>query len=546
VSAISASEPAITSTSDATFSDADRAVASALAEQYDVLALLGRGGMGTVYKALDKRLEQLVAIKIIHSNADEVALKRLRTEAHALAEMNHPNIVRVFRLEQINSLCVLAMEYVDATDLDRLIQKRGKLTPAEARNILTQAAGALEQAHKQGIVHRDLKPSNILVTESGGTLQIKIVDFGIAKFVDGDEQRLTRTGAVVGSPEYISPEVGRGQPADARSDIYSLGCVMYTCLTGHAPFTGESAYEVMLKHMTDRVPEVRCSEDPSLSALISKCTEPAPDARFQTADELMNAVNLGTNFRHNTTHSAAKSKVKIKKTPVVIGIVALIIVLGVAIKSHVQQKAVEPFDVETSRIRLFGEIIEYIQAGKPYDAELAQLNKLPASTRPERATLGEIYEKVGFALREIALNNNDVVIAKKSFAEYELSAKTWPDDQYLCDEPGDMAILTIHFKSKDFYEHTLAELNRQFARTKWNEETRLHCRLQMLALASLMNDKPLKNKILGDIRKSPLSSDQVKEYITHLQSRYGGAKDDLIAAATDRWPNFPYHEESKP
>jgi serine/threonine protein kinase len=276
-----------------------------LGEGYDVLAVLGHGGMGIVYKAHDKALGKTVAIKVIQDNgADPKALLRLKTEAQALAEAAHPNVVSVLQLKKLGAQSALIMEYIEGVDLANLIKQRGTLPPDVCRQVLRQVAAALQAAHAHGIVHRDLKPANILVTESGGMLHVKVVDFGIAKFLDGEGQRLTKTGTIVGSPEYISPEVCRAEAPDQRSDIYSLGIVAYTMLNGKPPYAGETTFELLLKHMDERVPTVNCPTDKALSDIVAKCTEPSPDARFQSAEELL-AAEADPSFRHNA--SAAKT-----------------------------------------------------------------------------------------------------------------------------------------------------------------------------------------------------------------------------------------------
>jgi serine/threonine protein kinase len=522
--------------------DTDQAFASALSTQYDLLGVLGRGGMGTVYKAHDKRLDHIVAIKIIHSQTDEIAIKRLRAEGHALAESNHPNIVRVLRFEQIGSLSVLAMEFVDGTDLAKLIAQRGTLTAAECRSVLQQACDALEQAHNRGIVHRDLKPSNILVTESGGTLNIKIADFGIARFIDGEEQRLTKTGAVVGTPEYISPEVCRGEKADQRSDIYSLGCILYTCITGKPPFIGDSAYEVIFNHMNERVPPAHCKQDPGLSAIVAKCTEPAPADRFQSIADLKAAANTGRAFRYS---SARKSKMPFRlkrRVLAIVGIsVAAISVSGMIIAFRLANSVNPKIEVDRTveRVRLKGEIIDAIQSHQPADELFAKLKALPIE-KEDRAPMAEIYKNAGLAYRDDAIAHNDVRAAEASFAQFERSSECWPEGQTLCDEPSNMGILLWYFPTKDFYNRALTNMRAQLVTAGQSAPVkRLRTQLQIVAVASVMHDKDQKDHAVAQIRKS-FTDAQVLDFIVHLNNM-DGPKDDLLALAIKTWPEFPFH-----
>lgn len=284
----------------------EKMLAEKLGDQYELLGKLGAGGMGTVYKARLTKLQTSVAIKVVRDTAgdDAQSIKRLRNEAHALGALDHPNIVRVMHLQRLeNDQLALVMEFVEGKDLAAIIEQETKLAPARCRALLKQCAEALAAAHSAGIVHRDLKPGNIVVTESGGTTppgeKVKILDFGLAKLSEAGSQKLTRTGNVMGSPAYMSPEQATAAPLDARSDIYSLGCVFYEALSGCVPFVGDSVFDVLLKHTSEPVPELDIA-DKQLAAIISKCTEPKPENRFQSASELLDALSQN-NFQHIRT-----------------------------------------------------------------------------------------------------------------------------------------------------------------------------------------------------------------------------------------------------
>ena len=223
--------------------------------RYRIVQQLGTGGMANVYKAIDTRLERTVALKVIRSeNMGETNfLERFDREAHALARLNHPNIVHINEYGELNGLPYLEMDYVPGGTLENLL---GKLIPwSEAARFLSPVAFALDHAHQQGIIHRDVKPSNILITNNGEPM---ITDFGIAKIMEPDRSTLvTLPGFGVGTPAYMSPEQVMGKEIDGRSDIYSLGAVLYEMYTGHPPFRAETAMAVAVKQVHEPVPRPR-------------------------------------------------------------------------------------------------------------------------------------------------------------------------------------------------------------------------------------------------------------------------------------------------
>jgi len=223
--------------------------------RYHILEQLGEGGMATVYKAFDTRLEREVAVKIIRKDVFspvvlERVLKRFEREAKSLARLSHPNIVKVLDYGDYEGSPYLVLEYLPGGTLKGRL---GKPLPwTEATRLLLPIARALEYAHQQGVIHRDVKPSNILITTSGEPM---LTDFGIAKLLEADEgQTLTATGVGIGTPEYMSPEQGMGREIDARADVYSLGIVFYELVTGHKPYVADTPMAVVLKHVTDPLP----------------------------------------------------------------------------------------------------------------------------------------------------------------------------------------------------------------------------------------------------------------------------------------------------
>jgi tetratricopeptide (TPR) repeat protein len=235
-------------------SPASLAVGNLLAGRYDILAELGRGGMGRVYKAHDRELREMVAIKTLLSPPGDGSHDedRLLKEVQICRKITHPNVVRVFDLGRFGGGIFVTMEFLEGESLDKIVARQETLTLARIRSILTEISAGLGEAHALGIVHRDLKPSNVLVTP----LRIKILDFGIARMLSSDT-RLTRAGFAVGSPMYMSPEQLQGLPLDGRADLYSLGVLAFTLLAGTEPFQGDNAATLAIQHLQQPPPDIR-------------------------------------------------------------------------------------------------------------------------------------------------------------------------------------------------------------------------------------------------------------------------------------------------
>lgn len=265
---------------------------SVIADRYHVIKKLGEGGMGAVYLAEHVKMGRKSALKVMHPgmNSDPDAIARFNREASNASRLSHPNICGIYDFgETSDGLIYLAMEFIEGKALTDLIEASGSLPPARASNIVHQVADALQVAHDAGIVHRDLKPDNIMVAKNrDGSDLVKVVDFGIAKASSSDAQKVTKTGLVVGTPEYMSPEQLAGDKLDGRSDIYSLGLVAFNCLTGKLPFPSESAQEAMIMRLTDRPrtlaemrPEVAWPDD--LQAVMDKALARDAEDRYQGA-----------------------------------------------------------------------------------------------------------------------------------------------------------------------------------------------------------------------------------------------------------------------
>ena len=257
--------------------------------RYELHRRLGRGGMAEVYLARDQLLDRPVAVKVLFPAlaTDQGFVERFRREAQAAANLQHPNIVSVFDWGEANGTYFIVMEYVEGHTLAEMLRDEGRLHPDRAAEITADIAAALGFAHRNRVVHRDVKPGNVLITRDGG---VKVADFGIARALsDSTDQNLTKTGSVMGTATYFSPEQARGAAVDPRSDIYSLGCVLYEMTTGHPPFTGDSAVAIAYKHVQENpLPPRRY--DPALpetlEAITLKCLAKNPANRYPGAQDL--------------------------------------------------------------------------------------------------------------------------------------------------------------------------------------------------------------------------------------------------------------------
>ncbi|HEY9793738.1 MAG TPA: serine/threonine-protein kinase [Candidatus Obscuribacterales bacterium] len=279
-------------------------VGTTLDNRYSITDLLGQGGMSTVYKARHLFLNRDVAIKIMQehlANKGE-GFYRFQREAQATAALNHPNIVTVTEFGVWGEQPYMVMDYLRGQSLAEYIKQRGRPEPKLALNIFKQVASALQHAHEKGILHRDLKPSNVMLVRAGidNEIQCKVVDLGLARFLPsaaGEHKRLTAAGELVGSPFYMSPEQIRDEDLDARSDIYSLGCMMYEVLRGVRPFIDTNAISVLSMHLYEAPPPFGLVVQPNhipprLEAMVMKAMEKSRSSRFQTMKELVTQLEM--------------------------------------------------------------------------------------------------------------------------------------------------------------------------------------------------------------------------------------------------------------
>jgi len=272
---------------------ADPLIGMVVADRYRLLEVLGRGGMGVVYKAEHVRMGKLMAIKLLHGDLrrERGIVGRFNREAKAASLLSHMNTVQIFDFGASESLMYLVMEYIEGTDLGSLVRLEGPLPFKRAGLIMSQVLASLSEAHDKGVVHRDLKPENILVTKTHeGEPFVKVLDFGLAKMREPEQgTKLTADGSILGTPYYMSPEQIQSDEVDGRTDIYALGGVMYTALSGKAPFLGDNPMAIISKHLT-AAPEPLAAKFPGLPAdadrIIGKAMAKKRPDRYQTADEM--------------------------------------------------------------------------------------------------------------------------------------------------------------------------------------------------------------------------------------------------------------------
>ena len=261
-------------------------VRESLAAEYEIIEELGRGGMAMVYRAKDRQLEREVAVKVLPFSLafDTEFVERFQREARTAAQLEHPNIISIYRVGRSGRVIYFVMKFLRGGSLSMVLGARKKLTPPEIRRLLSEAGSALGYAAQRGIVHRDIKPDNIMFDEFG---QSVLTDFGIAKAASG--QKLTGTGMSIGTPHYMSPEQARAQAIDGRSDIYSLGVVAYQCLTGAVPYDGEDSFSIGYKHITEPIPtpSLITADERRIFEVIKRMLMKDPNDRFQSCEELV-------------------------------------------------------------------------------------------------------------------------------------------------------------------------------------------------------------------------------------------------------------------
>ncbi|MEQ1843062.1 MAG: protein kinase, partial [Verrucomicrobiales bacterium] len=282
--------------------DANLTIGSMFANRYKVLETLGRGGMGVVFRAKDNQLDEVVALKTLRSDVlsqDPTLLQRFKLEIKLARKITHKNVLRTHDFGEFAGTPYISMEYLEGVTLKDLQKRKGALPLGVGLQIAKQMCHGLAAAHAEGVVHRDIKPQNMLIIPETGDL--KIMDFGIATVskVEKDQKQsedsgITGVGVVLGTPDYLPPELGRGQQADFRSDIYCMGVVLFELFCGRLPFLGESPLQIVVHHMQTPPPTPRSIKPgipEDLQAVILRCLEKEREKRFQTVDDLTEALN---------------------------------------------------------------------------------------------------------------------------------------------------------------------------------------------------------------------------------------------------------------
>jgi hypothetical protein len=312
---------------------------------YRIESLLGRGGMGTVFLATHERLGRRVALKVISPELarDEGFRDRFLRESQLAAALDHPNVIPIYDADEVDGVLYLAMRFVDGPTAQALIRERGSLSPNDTVRMAEQIGGALDAAHRAGLVHRDVKPANILLAEPGQ--HAYLCDFGLAKRISSNGT--TRTGSFLGTVDYCSPEQIQGRPLDGRADVYSLGCVLFHCLAGAAPYSRDSEFAVLQAHLQDPPPSVCASRGElpsSVDNVVATAMAKDPDDRYATASALAAALRkalpgaaseAAATRAAATAQTARRSLFGVSRRTWIAGAVGAVVVAGAAVAAVV-------------------------------------------------------------------------------------------------------------------------------------------------------------------------------------------------------------------
>jgi len=398
---------------------------SVIAGRYQVIEELGRGGMGRVYRVLDKKVGEEVALKLIKPEiaADEKTILRFRNELRTARNIGHPNVTRMYDLGEDQGAHYITMEYMRGEDLKSFIRRSGRLTVDKAVKIAVQVAEGLAEAHRHGVVHRDLKPQNVMIDRDGNA---RIMDFGIARSVKSEG--ITGGGVMIGTPEYMSPEQVEGKAADQRSDLYSLGIILYEMLTGRVPFTGDSTLGVAMKHKSEPPPDPQ-KQNPQIPAalgrLVLKCLEKEPAGRYPTAEDLIAGLkavekDFAAGEKASLRRKYRPSKetvagVRRKKYTLAVAVVLAVLILGFfGVRLFNKQSK-----VRWARQKALPRIMELVQQEKYIEAfnEAKKAEKVI----PQDSTLAKLWPEMS---REVTVDT-DPAGADVFLKDYRAVAGEW-------------------------------------------------------------------------------------------------------------------------
>jgi eukaryotic-like serine/threonine-protein kinase len=343
--------------------------------RYRIVKELGKGSMGVVYQAHDPQIDRSVALKVLRPDrvTSETFRHRFLKEARAVGRLSHPNIVVVFDIGEDHGTVYISMEFLEGRPLSDLVQEE-RFTEAEALEVGIQVADALDYAHRKGIVHRDIKPSNIIIQPDG---QVKITDFGIAHIDDPEATTQTQAGEILGTPAYMSPEQVLGQPVDGRSDLFSLGVILYELCVGHRPFRGETLATIF-RAITNEDPVEPVRENSTVSSPLSqtimKCLAKGPEQRFPSGKELTDALRTCQRGPETiqTTGTDAQARRQAPTSPLVWIAFTLLLVVGGTAGFYVIKKAFPPNhvqDTNTNRTTGTKDGLKSLDGSRPADTK---------------------------------------------------------------------------------------------------------------------------------------------------------------------------------
>jgi YVTN family beta-propeller protein len=402
---------------------------------YRIESVLGRGGMSVVYLAEDVRLRRKVALKLLSPelSADERFRDRFVRESQIAAGLDHPNIIPIFEAGEVDGVLFIAMRYVRGTDLKTLLRDEGPLAPDRAVEILGEVAGALDEAHAEGLVHRDVKPANVLIASGRGpesSGQVYLSDFGVTKRTSSDSG-ITSTGQFVGTLDYAAPEQVTGAALDGRTDVYSLGCVLYECLAGEAPFVRDAEMAVLWAHVHQPPPKVtdkRPELPPEIDAVVAKAMAKSPEDRYASGAELMAAAGAALGVRAGDQQATlVPPRRRVGRTTLIAAGAALLVLLAViafVVSRSGSKPAAAPSGVALAADALWridpgtGRVLAKIPIGKgPAGVAIGEGSVWVANaksntvSRVDPVTNRVVSIKVGRGPRDVAVGNGAIWVA---------------------------------------------------------------------------------------------------------------------------------------
>ena len=441
-----------------------------IAQRYKIIQQIGSGGMGAVFKVEHTTLHKTMALKLMHAHRkNQNDVSRFQREAKAASGLNHPNLVAVHDFGSTESGDLfIAMDFIEGKSLSQEIDATTALAQDEAIDIFIQVCEGMAAAHSKGVLHRDLKPSNIAIERSGKNLKAKVLDFGIAKFSDSAEtaDKLTQTGEILGSPAYMSPEQCMGQELDSRSDIYSMGCVMFETLTGKAPFAGDSPVHTLYKHMNERAPLLRSANSevkvsPELERVILQALEKEPQNRYQSMEDLAADLKLIKEGK-NPVNEVARMRKGVKRAASLAKITCLIFIVisPILFWRQLYEMCIPKWQKDFEYAEQQAQIQNFDDALANYKAALNEATLAHAS----KLDLAHLYFKMGMAYylnhqfdssidaftKSLSLGSSEPEAAERAFAhDFICGAYREKNDHKEAIKHGELALELKHKLYRD-------------------------------------------------------------------------------------------------